>query len=296
LNNELNEVFEFLPKNLVNIGSFHGEQIYSNDKIINISLDWMRRSKITSPIAEKIKEGISKGAILIGYANNNKLAFIFRRIGGAIKPKSTSILGKYSSQEQKLAILLDENVDMLGRAVREIPTTVTHELIHMASNYNTKLYLSTTLRPLLLPFYKRFFNKVASKTSNIPDNILSKAIIDLSMYSENLSSPPDMGYVFSIWANYFENIYPEEKSKNIFNNLSTIFLMIHGSNLNSTQKDVARTVFKKYCETYKDIGYSNVCSWTTPGQELVYTSEVIGVTNQWKLSSNVARLINSIRF
>lgn len=296
MNNELNEILELFPRDLSSIGTFHGEPIYSNDKIINVTLDWIRRSHITSSIAEKIKEGIIKKSILVGYANKSKLSFIFRRMGGVISPKKMFILGKYSHQEHKLAILLDENVDIFGRSLREIPSTMAHELIHMASNYNTKQYLSITINSILLPFYKKFFNMVAPNTIRIPDNILSKSIYNLSMYSENLSTPPDLPYVFSIWSDYLENGYEHDRVKNIFNNISTIFLMIHGSSLNSSQKNIAKAVFRRYCEAYKSLGYSDVCSWTTPGQEIVFTSEVVCVTNQWKLSNNVAKLINSIRF
>lgn len=294
--NELNEIFELLPNELTNIGSYHGEPFYSNKKIVEATMGWIESSPITKPISNKILEGIEKRSILIGYANKSKLSFIFKRIGAIIGPKTISILGQYSAVENKLVILLDKNVDVFGRALSEIPPTLAHELIHMAANYNIRSYLSMTMRSFLLPFYKRFFNSVAPNTVNVPDNILVRAISDLANYSENLSSPPDIQYVFNIWSSYLEKVYDQDKVKNILNNLYALFMFIHGYNLSIEQKRVLKIVFDKYCDAYTVLGIKNVGDWTTPGQELIFTSEVVCIASQWKLSNNVIKLINYIRF
>lgn len=294
---DINELFEYLPFKLDEVGSFHGEKIYSNPKIIETSLNWISYSPITSPIKNKITEGINKGNILIGYANKNKLSFIFNKLAGTIIKQPPTVLGKYSYQENKLVIVLDNNVSVFGKMFREVPTTMAHELIHMAAHNNINIFLSLTLNSLLLPFYKNFFNNLANKTITIPDKILSKTIHDAASYFEGMTALLEIDLVKVLWSKYLSQVYNKNEVDEVMEPILNLLRYVRDLPLSSKGKSGLKQIYTSYCDSYRKIGSPTACSiTTTPGQEIISMSEVVCVSNQWGLSHKIANLINSMRF
>lgn len=294
----LNEFFDLIPTGLKQYGVVDNESIYSNEKIIMSVLAWLEKSSITKPILSGIKKGIDTRSILIGYENKSKLSFLAKRIKSFTGTShGMHTLGYFSPVDKKLVILLDDNVNILGKAVTEIPSIIAHELCHFAAFDKPQSFISTTLRSHLLPFYKNICYNIAPLTKNISDSVLTKTIQTLIITGDASSQPHTVSDTINIWRSYIEHAYPKEKANPIIIRMALPYLyFINSAKVKSSSyRPLINDTYKRYCVAYSKLG-QDACRWTQAGQEFAFPSEIVAITSQWDVPSSVARLINMIDY
>jgi len=294
----LNEFLDLIPTGLKQYGIADNEPIFSNEKIIDATLGWLEKSSITKPILPGIKKGIEARSILIGYENKSKLSFLSNRIKSFTGVShGMHTLGYFSPVDQKLVILLDDNVNILGKAITEIPSILAHELCHFAAFDKPKSFISTTLRSHLLPFYKNICYNLAPLTKNISDSILSKTIQTLIITGDASPQPNKVLDTINIWRLYIEHAYPKDEVEPLIIRMALPYLYFINSDKvkNSSHRPLINETYKRYCMAYNKLGH-DACKWTHAGQEFAFPSEIVAITSQWDIPSNVARLINMIDY
>lgn len=308
---ETNEAFEFLPKWLELYGYVTDDPVYSNETITSASLDWIRKSHITSPIASKIEEGLDTRRIMIGYTKPGIYNFLIKRMKFKLREKhflssdvfissSEDVLGIYGKSTNTLAILLDPSkVSIFGKALTNVPSILAHELCHMAACTNTSKYLNI-MKSSLIDFYKMWiknvfeYHKIEYDTKKLNDSNIRKLIDDLTItYEGGDFYSTEKGLL--IWIRIFEIfLKDDEEIKKCVKSVSIPFyyFMIDYKDVDSKQNiiDCVRILSK----TYKDVGINGVLGITTPSQEFLFTSEVVCVMNQFKLSPEAIKLIKNI--
>ncbi len=127
MESNIQEIAELSPFKLgekIQIGDL---TIHTNKKIIDYVIDWVSSSAYSRPIYKKIINGILKKKIIIGYENKSIMKFLFMRLRKFRNPSyGNNVLGFFSPEDEKLIILLDENVDVFGKSIREIPPIINH--------------------------------------------------------------------------------------------------------------------------------------------------------------------------
>ena len=144
---EIQELADLAPLGLDVVGEIEGIKIYGNEKIRDTVKDWISYSPATKNIKNSINEGIDSGKILVGYTTRYFISHLFRRVAKwttHIFDEGT-ILGWYSPKVNRIVILLDMNVNIIGNQLRSIPPILSHELCHMAAGDNISLYHSSTM-------------------------------------------------------------------------------------------------------------------------------------------------------
>lgn len=296
--NNLAEFMDFVPVGLKPIGNIDGVNINSNDRIQNFVRNWVQSSNISKRVSSKIIEGIASGKILVGYEDKGKLNLIKNRWRDFIgKESGKDYLGYMSANEHKIGIILDENVNILGKAIRDIPSTIVHEMIHLVALDLWKVFLTATMYKFLIPFYRIVFDKINKDLNNVSDRALSETIIDVSRISDhNFLNKPDLNRVYASWESLFRQVQPsEEASKSALILLSAYYFYVM-KNLNTKYRAYPKKVVLGMAAAYSKIGLKNVLSFTIPCQEAVYPSEIVCVSNQFGPYPSVVKLINSLRF
>lgn len=303
--NQVNEAFELLPINLKIAGNIDGMNIYTNNKIQNYVRDWLTYSPITKKVAPKILEGIDKGVILLGYEDGSKRRFMKRQWRDFLVKNfdakyndnfDKNYVGYISTTEKKIAIVFDDNVNIRGRELIDVPHSLIHECLHLAALSSWKQFISTTMNPYLIPFYTNLFNNIEPKTKEIPARELSKAIINVSRISDhNFYNKPDMNKIYHAWTEYFKQ-HPDIDSTNLLMKCFSPYYKYSTNTLKNEYHKVAKQMVFKYSEAYRALGIKNVLELTVPCQEILFPSEIVCMTNEFKPSNIAVKLINSLRF
>jgi len=289
----LQEFLDLAPTNLEKFGSVGGTNIYSNEKIITYIINWLSKSSRTKLIADKLIQGIRDRKILIGYESRSKIKFLLTRWKHFRKPTSGKfVLGYFSKEDGQIAILLDSNVDLFGKSVREIPPVLTHEFMHFLANKDVTQFLRGTMNDTLLPFYREICNKISK--SPVHDIDLIKTIIDISKFSDESNSRISTDVIISFWYELFNKSNDKdsavEMSKQMLAPYSGLLMDKYLFNRSITI-DIARYFYK----AYENIGVKNPEKITLVGQEALYPSEVICISNQFGIRQDAVKMVKKIR-
>ena len=303
-NFQLNEFLDLSPIGLDSYIIVDNEHFYSSKKIEGTVTTWLSSSNISKPILGKIKEGLNNKYIVVGYEDTGKVKFIFNRILGGFREvthmsstDSGIVLGAFYKKERKLIIVLDKNVDLFGRIIKEIPPIINHEIIHMCANYNLNQFLRTTLNNYILPYMKYVCENISKKTKDIPDKELIKTIVYLSKYFDagNPFSNPTIHTAANIWENYFKLTNESPDKINIM--VKAILMPYMNGFLDvKSDKELGQRVSKIMYNAYHHIGADARITRTLVGQEVLYPSEIVCIGNQFKLEPSIYKLINNTKF
>lgn len=290
----IKEFLDLSPVGLRTWGSIEGQSIHSNEQICNHVKDWIYKSSITKNISGKISELIDNKRILIGYEDKSKFKFLIK-IWRAWRnqPASKGYLGYFSKMDNKIGIILDENVGLIGKAIREIPPILVHELVHMCFFNNHRNIFSYSMKKYFLPFYLKFLEELS--VENLDPLIISKYIYKLSLTTESHKSaytPFGVREVMEIWRNLFEDLNVS-KDNSIKLSKMVMIPFLHQMRIYNNDK-IFIEVLKKMDNSYSRIGLKNVLSITIPVQEVVFPSEIVCIINQFNLDPNISRFIEQL--
>jgi len=292
----LNEFADLFPINLKSYGTILGVNVYSNENIVNFVKGWVGRSPITKKISKKIKEGIDRKQIIIGYEDTNKLKFILGRIKEFWKISDHKyILGYYSHLDEKLAIILDRNTSFFGKAIRDLPPILTHELCHMVAHIDTNNFLKYNMKDYILPFYSYSLSAICGK--KIPSKLIVETATDLAKTFERNWEIPENPVIVAkhMWIPCFSRVETTDQATIHATQIMEPYRKYIYSGEN-TDESVVRNVVTEMVKAYREIGLKDVLSYTIPCQEFLFCSEIICVTNQFKVRPPMIKLINSINF
>jgi len=296
MNSELQEIFELIPLGLKKAGRIGDREIHTNLKIQNYIKEWIENSHNLKPISKNINKGIDTGNIIIGFENPGKLNALLNRFKRIMTPtKLSGIMGFYNGKDKKLVILLDENVDFLGGAIKNIPPIITHEMMHYAANVDTKKVYSITKSKYLIPFYRNVVTNLDPKTAKITDSVLGKTITNLMNYFEKDNSlGAGIRDAYNVWNLFFDEL-DGSKSDLSLAMILPYFAYIREMRIKPKHTSIAKKVALSMYSSYEQLGVRNPMNLSTVGQEAIYPSEILAVINQFDLTNEGAKVINNIR-
>lgn len=303
------EEFRFSPVGLTPYTVFKNPElppieIYSSKLIEENVIKRVEQSDILKPIKDLVITGLNNRKIIVGYTNPSKFSFLYRKIKKIFGYIQTWALGVYDYHDDIIYIILDDNVNILGNAVFDISNIIVHELCHMAAYHNKKTKIfDSSLQTLLVPFYLNLIGKIISKDKNFSPKKYSEYVnsnikIFISEFEKyfnkieskaknNLEQVEDEAFEF--WSNILPKIIPS------FDELDGTEIAIEM--MKSYDKNYKRksntNIDKEILDSYKKIG-SIIDVNSLLGQEVIFPSEIIAISNEKGLSPAIANCINKI--
>lgn len=298
MTNEINEVFELMPLRLRPIGLIDGETIKSNDAIINTIKGMIKNSPSTKDFYSNLEMGIDSGTILIGYEDGSKLKFLMSRWRDKThKDAKKGYVGYTSTKDHKIAIILDENVNIFGKAIRNIPHTLTHECLHLAAYQLWRQFMSANLKSKMVPFYKELFASFLPEFNSISDRELSKVILEISKMNDGVHyGKPDIQATFNMWYQLVRKVANEETADRTVLLAMVPYYKYYFKSLNPKFEKDVKTSLKSYMKAYQKIGVRNIFNLTIPNQEIIFPSEIICITDEYNPSSENVRVLRNLNF
>jgi len=308
---ELNELFEFLPKNLEIYGYIDDHALYSNDTIVQAFMSASEKNPLTTPIKEKIREGIINKKILIGFFEPGVFQFYKRKIIKKVNSWDFDVFridmmpifeedtaGLYSSKQDILVVLLDySKVDIFGKMIMNGQSVLTHELCHMAVANNREKFLSSYGNNLIT-FYSEWINNVLQiheKTNIIikKENVLALIRNLVTNLEGKGKTNITLQKVVNMWKDCFQSILGDVEPTPFVKTVFTPFEVFIMDRPIKSKKQLINSVYA-ISNAYKAIGVPNVLNFSSPSQEVLFPSEVFCISNQWNIGSEALSLINSI--
>ena len=316
MDNNLNESFSMLPIGLHKVGQMDDISIYSNDRIKDIIKEQSYNNPSSRYIYKTIENGLKNDKIMVGYSTQSFTSHIFRRfkewnthrskktsfgrVLQSFKSDDIDIIGQSDKLTMSVAVILDKNIDILGDEIYdETITTIIHELCHLSCSNDTNKFFNATKTRFLIPFYRAFFKNIMNK--EIDEHILEETVSNIMIISESYFSVNDPHFVMKIrqqWYNFFKQHEYDNKQANILS-LSIMFPFLHlvaEQSLSTNEMEIMKKVIICLYKAYKEIGYSDIKEYTVVCQEVVFPSEIVAITNQFSLSSQLVNVINSLKF
>ena len=296
----LNELLDLAPIMLSPDGIIDGQTIHSNSRIKDYVKEWVKFSPATKDISKKVIEGIEAKKIMIGYEHTSKLRFLktrYRDYWEQDRSSENGYLGYISVSDHKVAIILDENVNITGKSIRDISPTITHELCHLIALDLWKPYLLACMKPYLIPFYQNLFVQYEPSVANISNGILTESIIDISRITDhNFFDRPDMAKVFEIWYNYLRHSMSADRADQVLIEVFAPYYKFGIGNLKADKLKLVKPSIFKFAKAYKQLKINDALNITLPSQEIIFPSEIVCIINQRKPSSEIIKLINNLQF
>jgi len=298
MSKNLQEIADFYPTSLELYGFVEGLPIHSNTSIEDRVIDWCYKSEFTKKIAPTIEKKIKNRTIIIGYLENKPLTWFWTKFKNWIHhtvfgTPRLIMNGYFSPDDDRIVILLDDNVNVMGTAVRNIPNKLVHELVHYIADANINKFLSVTTNKYLLPYYKSVLNRL-DPNLEVSDDDLRKAIIKIGIDNEGINvNNPNIYLSGNTWYKLFLKYEDKSKSLKYMNRLSFPYLQFIVGNLKKKYLNDAYQVLDCYYYGYLTLGF-DAEDMTVPGQEFRFPSEVVAISNEYKLNDRIAQLINSM--
>lgn len=290
-------------------------EIYSSKNIERRVLERVKESKITSDIADLIERGLNNKKIIVGYTNPSKFKFVYQKIKQLAGLKRDWGLGFYDKLDDVTYIILDDNINILGNSKFDLPLIIAHELCHMAAAQNNKTkIIESNMNNILLPFFSNLIIHIAENDEHIKElninfkqllkeniDILIKCLKHISTKIEVNYNPIDSKNYIS-GSNFLDNI---EDIWDIY--LEKIFKKVDYISLQKIRQIILYSFEKKYIWGHTDINFLtddaikfsykkigiNIGNQLI-GQEPVYISEVLAISNENGFQSNVLKCIKKI--
>lgn len=311
----VNELFEYFPIKMDFIGSCAGYPVYSNDSIKEASLDWVSRSPITKNIITTISDGVDANQIMIGFTNKSTLSFLKSRfkIGTQRTLKNWFgwnlfgmygnglTLGLFSKEEGNIAIFLDPSVNIFGKVLMSLPAILAHELCHKTASSDIKNYLNHQMNPRLIPYYKNLFQLAGNLDLSGFEEKLKQTIVKVTLSSERKSTSILMENVVDHWKDFLLQVglSGDELDSAIYKVFIPFYHYILEEPLSGLPNDLRnrQNEFQEFFyQSYDQIGVEDTRTTTSAGQEAVFTSEVVSISNEWGLDSVTTSMINKLKF
>lgn len=286
-------------------------EIYSSENIENKFKSQIEESTVLKPIKETVYRGINNKKIIIGYVNPSKFQFLYTKIKHTFGIKKEWALGFYDHFDDTIYIVLDDNIGVLGNSRFDISNVVAHEICHMAARHTTTTrFLQPAISEYYLPFYSNFISTVASedgtklftrdKVNNILKNNVNTLLELFKDMTEKFDVNKDMHYNHMkiksakvLWASFFRKLFNELPLDSVMNLTEHVTSVYDKNFLGNPSRLNVSMVGSAIIKSYEKIGFKNVT--TLPGQEVIYPSEIVCITNQNGLHSNIVSSINKLK-
>ena len=291
-----NEAFDLLPLKLEHWDTIQGIPIYTNEKITKHIIDLCSKSKATKNIIKIISRGLSRKKILVGYTDKRKTLFIIKRWRDILNKPKFIPTGMYNQSQQKILVVLDQTVDLFGKSLYFIPSTITHELIHMSANQNPNKFVSTLMDSFFLNFYESFFEGLDIRLSHLNSMDIKKTIYKIFNYTEtqNFYNKPSILNLHVMWSDLFKKVISDKEATKLSTEIFFPYFLNIVGDLNLKHISRSEEISYQLKESYKSLNY-RIGSGTV-GQEIIYPSEIICNSNDLDPISSVVNLIKSIKF
>lgn len=286
--------------------------VYSSPKIESIVKENFKNSVILRPIYETVERGMASRKIVVGYLDNGKFRFLYDKVRSLFGLKNEFSLGFFDPHTERVYILLDDNISITGKEIFKLDVTLAHELCHYAAfQYKNTNIHNASLKEFVGPFYSYMIDysiQVITGRRVVYNKDLTKdfakLIIELYQFNESLDGYVDEKIANSdrIWNDFFKNNM--KLDKDVISDIISFMGLSYVENYAPLNIDVRFKQFNKkkllpmseamYYHAYKKLGISKIN--TVPGQEFLYPSEIIAISNQHGLHSSVANSINKLKF
>jgi hypothetical protein len=169
----------------------------------------------------RIEEGLKKRSIIVGYEDSNVLRFFYHKLIKTLGLGNSryTTMAFYTAAEDRLVILLDNNVDLFGdREIWHNLLNITlHELIHMSTNHNPELFTNVTGK-YLRRYYMYLVNLVLRKY-NVKIKVKENDVRGLVKQLVNVRVKNQYWYQrvknsMQVWNNFFASYKLEQTVKN----------------------------------------------------------------------------------
>lgn len=144
------EEFLAVPLNTKLIATIDGQKLYTSDNLKIQFLRAMGKNKKIAPVLTSVAKLIKKGRLNICWKTRNPISFAFTKLFKD-KKHQDQILGFYWPEKDKMYIMVDANVNLIGYATNSsLVELVLHEAMHMSAD------------SMRMPFYKLFENELTA--------------------------------------------------------------------------------------------------------------------------------------
>ena len=286
-------------------------EIYSSKNIERRVLERVKESKITSDIADLIERGLNNKKIIVGYTNPSKFKFVYQKIKQLAGLKRDWGLGFYDKLDDVTYIILDDNINILGNSKFDLPLIIAHELCHMAAAQNNKTkIIESNMNNILLPFfsncllylttnngdyYESYGYTKESFKKDIDVKELKNTIQKILNFIEISNSPMNQDIVFKVsleWDKFNNKCFKQNDELNNLDLAYTYVSLYLENFLNIEANYDFEHLSNSIKYAYKKIGIE--IKNQVLGQEFIYISEVLAISNENGFQSNVLKCIKKI--
>lgn len=312
------EEFKFSPVGLVPYTIYNSDfvnippiEIYSSKNIERRVLERVKESNITSDIVDLIERGLNNKKLIVGYTNPSKFKFVYQKIRQLAGLKRDWGLGFYDKLDDVTYIILDDNANLFGNVKFDLPLIIAHELCHMAAAQNSKTkIIESNMNNILLPFFANcllylttnngetydsyeYSKEDYKKDINLKElkNTISKIFnfIEISNVSINQKT---LYKVALDWDEYNNKVFKQNDELNNLDLSYTYMSLYLEKFLNIESNYDFNHLFNSIVYGYKKIGID--IKNQVLGQEFIYISEVLAISNENGFQSNVLKCIKKI--
>lgn len=296
----LEEIWGVYPVNLDHVDTLEDTKLYSSQKLVE---------KILTVLEEKIPEISSSVSVLLKnqiilpvFVSGNAISFFFHKLFA--EPINKSILGFFSSEKNRIYLLLDNNINLVSWSPDErLAELLIHECMHY-SMYNYKKDTFKIFGDSLVDYYSNFFSRFFSDGSSTPSKrpVLEfiHFLIEILETNKELSSWKDIPS-----NKYFEKLKKignsmegvpedivEERSNYILKELK-IFINDPNLFIKRTRNEKNTELVVDLLVSYESIGINYKDLETLAIQELLAPSEIIAMSTI-KLNNKHFRIVNNL--
>jgi hypothetical protein len=194
----------------------------------------------------------------------------------------------------RIVIILDNNIDMIGRHIRGIPPMIAHELYHMASSNDINFFANKTFDSDIIPFFGYLTDSITGIGHD--KSKLERTAKQLLITSEHKMSPrSSISDVADIWLTYFMQLHGNEvDAKKSTLKILAPYLHYNLGILKPQYKEYVESTSNSMYKAYNSIGIPNADAYTLACQEIRFPSEIVCIKYQFKPSASSVSLINNI--
>lgn len=286
-------------------------EIYSSENIENKFKKQIEESSVLKPIKSTVYRGLDNKKIIIGYVNPSKFQFLYTKIKHSFGIKKEWALGFYDHLDDSIYIVLDDNIGILGNSRYDISSVVAHEICHMAARHSkTTGFIRPAISEYYLPFYSNFISNIVSEdglklyTKDKVNDILKNNVNTLTELFHDMTEKFDVNKELHynhmkvksakvVWGSFFRKLFDDLSLDSIMNLTEHVTGVYDKNFLGNPVRLNINMIGNSIIKSYEKIGFKNVT--TLPGQEVIYPSEIVCITNQNGLHSNIVSSINKLK-
>lgn len=284
-------------------------RIYFNERFIENFKEIIETDPRTKLIHKEVVEKINKKDIIAGYTTSNIISHLIKKASDFITSTLSiftyttqkKIMGIFCPIDRKIIIVLDENTNILGSAEKKgVIDVLLHELSHYYCNINPQIFHRICEKRINNYFLKllKKIKKEINWEKYIPNiKILTKNLI-FNEREKRLKKQISMAINF--WYEFLNEPLNNNKKEieDLLDKIFFLFMTILG--IDTNEKEISKKInlliyFKEaYLENGIILRTENFYK-TFHGQEVIYPSEIIAVSNSLGVPNELEKLMKLIK-